>query len=167
MDTATFDVDSKVKEGVRFTFRRLTVAQAATMRLEIISATSPHLREVERLRATGLPDEVAERYSATAVMATSVPITIKHTLKSVKTGTRAQRADEFLEDPETSEDLMIEAYHLAQTGVRLSAEELGNWLSRGTLPPPETGNATNTSAVIVSESDSIKRETAGDTSPRA
>lgn len=163
----TFEVVSATDPQVRYVFRRLTVAQAAALRLEVMQATQPHVREIEKIRAAGATDLEIESYSAVATTATTIPLTIKHTLKHVMLGDRKMKAEDWLADPETSEDLAFEAFLAGSRGSRMTAEQLGEWLSPGTCSLPAQASATNSDATTASASASMKPETAGDTSPTA
>lgn len=161
----TFELESKIDPSVVFTFRRLNVAQAAAMRLDVIIASAPHARAIEKMKADGgvPPDQVRE-YDAVATTAFLVPIGIKHTLKSVAAGDRKLKGEEWLADPDTTEDLAWEAYAAGQAASRLPAEELKKWLSRGISSPQEPANATSTDATIASATAPIADGTAIDTS---
>lgn len=142
----TFEVTSEANPSIRYTFRRLSVAQAAALRLEVLTAVQPQLRMVENMLAEKAPESAIQNYSAVATTATVLPITIKHTLKHVTIGDRKIKAEDWLADPETTEDLANEAYLLGSKGSRMTAEQLGEWLSPGTSSPVVQANATSSDA---------------------
>ena len=161
----TFEAPSEIDAAVRYTFRRLTVQQAAVLRLEVIRAVDPHVRAVEQMKAEGTSDFVINNFSAVATNATVIPLTIKHVLKHVMIGDRKIKAEDWLADPEISEELMEEAYLLASKGARMPAKELGEWLSPGTSSQPAPASATNTGVTSASASASTKPVTVTGISP--
>jgi hypothetical protein len=164
----TFEAESRVCEGLVYTFRRLTVAQAAQMRLEVAKASGEHLREVERMKAAGTPEVEIESYCASATIASVVPLALAHTLKSVRfQGGKPINGADWLADPETAEDAVLEAYGIGAQCARLTSQQLGEWLSRGTSSAQAPANATSSDVTTASPSASTNPETAGDTSPRA
>lgn len=160
----TFEVVSQVNPSVKFTFRRLTVHQAAIVRLEVIAAVEPHVRAVEKMKADGAIETVIQNYSTVATNASVVPIWIKHTLKHVMIGERKVKPEDWTGDPDTPEDLIEEAYLLGSKGSRMTAEQLGEWLSPGTSSQVARASATSSGVNTASASASTSPETAGDTS---
>lgn len=161
----SFEVVSQVDPSVKYTFRRLTVQQAAIVRLEVIAAVEPHVRAVEKMKADGAIETVIQNYSTVATNASVVPIWIRHTLKHVMLGERKVKAEDWTADPETPEDLIEEACLLGSKGSRMTAEQLGEWLSPGTSSQVAQARATSTDVSTASASASTKPETAGGTSP--
>jgi hypothetical protein len=163
----TFEIESAVQSGVKYTFRRLNYAEGARLRMETSRASSAHVREIEKMKAEGASDWEVQMYSSQATIADLVPLTLGRVLKAIEIDGKAIKPEAWLSDPDTSDDVAIEAYTFALKGVRLSAEELGNWLSRGTSSQAEPATATNTDAPIASNSGSMNPATVGDTSPIA
>lgn len=162
-----FEVVSSIDPSVCFTFRRLTTQQAAVLRLEVIAAVDPHIRSLEKLQKDGASDLVQANFSAVATNATVIPITVRHCLKHVVIGEKKIKGEDWISDPETSEDLMDEAYRNASRGARMTAAELGEWLSPGTSSQAAQASATNTGASTASASASTSSGTVADTSPTA
>lgn len=165
-----FTKESEIQPGVSFTFRRLNVAQRASLELELTRQMAPLVIEQQKLVASGAGESEVSKFGYLAWASVTMPITLRTVLRSV-TGIplecKPPSVDLFLDSPDTPLALLEEAYSFAVAGFRMNSQELGEWLSRGTLQPQETASATSTGAITVSESGSTAAGTVGDTSPIA
>lgn len=177
----TFTAPSELQPGTEYTFRRLTVAERARLDLDIGSATRQQAREREQLIAEIGPqppmvDADGKKRELTAAeqrlqvfdyllwLSVEAPLVLKSALLSV-TGYMTPTA--FVDNPDTPRELIEEAYALGMKGIRMNAQQLGEWLSRGTSPQAGPAGATSSTAPSVSGPDGTARGAVGDTSPIA
>lgn len=166
----TFTKASEIRDGVVYTCRRLTLGERAKLEMEVMRESAPFLRERERLQGEGASEAELKRHKYLTCLAAEVPATLRAGLAGVEglmLDGKPATVSSFLSSADSPLDLVEEAFAIALTGIRMTAEELGNWLSPGTLPPAGTASANNTTVPAASPNVGIATGSVGDTSPAA
>lgn len=166
----TFTKASEIRDGVVYTCRRLTLAERAKLEMEVMRESAPFVRERERMQADGAAEADLRRHRYLAWLAAEVPPTLRAVLTAIEGLTldgKPATVSSFVSSADQPLELLEEAFAIAMTGIRMTADELKNWLSPGTLRPVGTASANNTTASGASPSDGTGIVPAGDTSPTA
>lgn len=181
----TFELDSEKQPGAHYVFRRLNVGKFAQLRLDMARASREVMPQIEAIQAeyaakrAGVTEkkeldhlDLMERVYTNEVanqhaLAQLAPIVIPAVLKAVMLDGKETRPIDWLNDPETSEDAIVEAYGWGLTGARMKAEDLGKWLSPGISLQPGTASATISDVSAALPIDSTSPAIVGDTSPTA
>lgn len=150
----TVQVDSTADVDIRYEITRMSVAELADFRLSV----APEAAKIEADRVTLRTSKDSEEQLAAYVrylygrLSVIAPALIRRVVKVTAAG-EAVEADTFLN--EATEELITEAFGLAEEVQAMTPEQLGNWPRRSTSSTPGTPSPSGLSVDGASQAETL------------
>lgn len=150
----TVQVESKVDADIRYEVTRMSVAELADFRLSV----APEAAKIEADRVTLTTSKDSAEQLAAYVrylygrLSVIAPALIRRVVKVSATGEPVD-ADTFL--GEATEELITEAFGLAEEVQTMTPEQLGNWPRRSTSSTPGTPRPSSFSVDGASQAETL------------